>query len=145
MYDRAVAKLPPRLRVLAAGFTGALALCLAGCASWGKHPDSVEVCERGFAKDPDWSRDTWPGFRARLLVRQYPDFEFEGRTSRPLKPSTLWFRNDVSRERASCSMHSCDTGRCVWRIRLYAKAEDQWRIRAQYDLGKPHTPKVTGR
>ena len=119
----------------------AAALAITGCASWGTHADSVEVCGRGFANDPDWSRAR-AGLTGRALIRRYPTFEFEGRTSRPLKPSTLWFRNSATGEVASCSMHSCDTGRCVWRIRLYSKKTSEWLVRSEYDIGKPR--QVTG-
>jgi hypothetical protein len=115
---------------------------LAGCSSWGTHPNSVAVCERGFANDPEWSRARWAGPHGRDLMRRYPTFEFEGRTTQPLKPSTLWFRNRVSRDIASCSMHSCETGHCVWRVRLYSKNANRWSLRSEYDLGEPR--KVSG-
>lgn len=136
-YHESVDKL---LRGLVAG---TLLLGVAGCASWGTHEDSVVACERGFANDPDWSRAQRAGLKGRTVLRRYPTFEFEGRTSRPLKPSTVWFRNHVSREIASCSMHSCETGRCVWRIRLYAPEARHWIVRSEYDIAKPG--KISGR
>ena len=129
MYSLRVAKL-----LTAAILTS---LALSGCARWGTHPDSVAVCERGFAKDPDWSRSRRPAWKAHVLNKRFPSFDFEGRTSRALKPSTLWFKNSENHEIASCSMHSCDTGRCVWRVRLFAREDAQWRLRAEYDLGQP--------
>jgi hypothetical protein len=113
----------------------AFVVALTGCAGWGTHRQSVTVCERGFAKDLEWSRASGAGFRGRSLLRHHPTFVFEGRTSRLHKPSTLWFRNRVSGDIASCSMHSCETGRCVWRVRMYARDEKQWRVRSEYDLG----------
>lgn len=137
-YAVAVAKLPLRhLRAVPAIGGMLLAFNLAGCASWGTHANSVAVCQGGFANDPEWGRARWAGPRGRELLRRYPTFEFEGRTSRPLKPSTLWFRNHVSQDMASCSMHSCDTGRCVWRVRLYSRQADRWSLRSEYDLGEP--------
>ena len=116
--------------------TAAVCLHLAGCAAWGTDADSVQTCERGFANDPDWSRAPRAGLRGHAILKRHPTFEFEGRTARPLRPSTLWFRNAASQEMASCSMHSCETGRCVWRIRLYSR-QPGWPVRSEYDIGKP--------
>lgn len=121
----------------------AAGLCVMGCTTWGTHPDSVETCERGFANDPDWRRDAWPGLRARRLAQRFPSLEFNEKTYQPSKASTLWFENDTSDEVGSCSMHSCATGQCIWRIRLYSRVEDRWRIRSEYDIGQAR--KVTGR
>lgn len=134
-YHDAVAKLPTLCLCL-------LAISLNGCASWGTHIESVTVCTRGFANDHEWSRSRWAGPSGRELMQRYPSFVFEGRASRPQKPSTLWFRNRVTGDVASCSMHSCETGRCVWRVRLFSKQANQWSLRSEYDLGQPR--KLTG-
>jgi hypothetical protein len=107
-----------------------------GCASWGTHADSVTTCERGFANDPEWSRIARPGRDGRSVWRQFPDFEFEGANKKPGKASTLWFRNETKQEIGSCSMHSCESGKCTWRIRLFTKRPDGWQLRSAYDIGK---------
>ena len=119
----------------------ALACCLSltGCALWGTDRETVTICERGFANDLEWAR-AWPHSRsARALWKKFPGIEFEGKTAQPSKATTIWFKNATSAEFASCSGHSCDTG-CVWRVRLYSKADDQWQIRREYDLGRPRKP-----
>lgn len=112
-------------------------LLLPGCATWGTHSETVAMCERGFANDPDWSRIARPGKNGRMLWRTFTDIEFEGHTMQPAKASTLWFRNKVNQEIGTCSMHSCDTGRCLWRVRLFDRHPDGWQLRSGYDLAKP--------
>ncbi|HEV7610206.1 MAG TPA: hypothetical protein VGO61_22935 [Steroidobacteraceae bacterium] len=120
-------------------FVPALACCLAltGCALWGTDRETVTVCGRGFTNDLDWARASPHSRTARALWKMSPGIEFEGKTARPSKATTIWFKNAESSEFASCSRHSCDTGRCVWRVRLYSKEDGQWRIRFEYDLGRP--------
>lgn len=118
---------------------GALACCLAmtGCALWGADRETVRICGRGFTNDQDWARASPLRRTARVLWKQFPNIEFEGTNAQPSKSSTIWFRNAESSEFASCSRHSCDTGRCVWRVRLYSRVDGQWRVRMEYDLGLP--------
>ena len=117
----------------------ALACCLSltGCALWGTDKETVGVCARGFANDLEWVRASPLKRSARSLWKQFPSIEFEGQTARPLKATTVWFKNVESAEFASCSRHSCGTGRCVWRVRLYSRVEGLWRLRLEYDLGLP--------
>ena len=117
----------------------ALICCLAltGCALWGKDRETVFICERGFTNDVEWSRASSLSRTARTLWKKFPSIEFEGKTAKPSKTATIWFKNVEKSEFASCSRHSCDTGRCVWRVRLYSRAAGQWRVRLEYDLGRP--------
>src|SRR5689334_12053445 len=119
-------KLPSALGWGASVLPALMAAMLTGCASWGTHSDTVAVCKAGFVNDPEWRHVPSAAPRGRELMRRYPTFVFEGQTSRPLKASTLWFRNRFSNDIASCSMHSCDSGRCIWRVRLYSKRADQY-------------------
>jgi hypothetical protein len=115
----------------------ACCLVLSGCALWAKDKETAAICGRGFVNDLDWTR-AWPLARsARTLRKKFPTIEFEGQTDSPSRPTTVWYKNSRSSEFASCSRHSCGTSRCLWRVRLYSKADDQWRIRLEYDLGRP--------
>jgi hypothetical protein len=129
------------IRVLAKTrlLVGMSASCLAltGCALWASDSETVTICGRGFGNDLDWSRARPLAWPARRLWKQYPAIEFEGKTSLPSKSTTTWYKNAKSSEFASCSRHSCETGRCLWRVRLYSKVADQWRIHTEYDLGNP--------
>jgi hypothetical protein len=119
-------------------FVAIVCVCLftTGCAPWGTHADSVTTCESGFAHDADWKRIARPGWYGRRIWREFPGFELGGATARPEKASTLWFRNEVKKEIGSCSMHSCESGTCVWRVRLFSKQSGGWQLRAGYDIGK---------
>ena len=120
-------------------FGALLFVCVfaSGCVSWGSHADSVLTCERGFVNDPDWSPIARPGREVRTIWRQFRSFEFEGVVTQPQKVSTLWFRNTQQPEIGACSMHSCESGRCVWRVRLFSKESGHWQLRSGYDIGKP--------
>lgn len=123
-----------RARVL----VSALACCLlvTGCALGSRDKETVAICGRGFVNDVDWSRASPLHRTARALWKKAPSIEFEGRFSAPSRASTLWFKNPKNAEFASCSRHSCETG-CVWRVRLYSRQEAEWRLRMEYDLGRP--------
>lgn len=123
----------------ASGLVGVLACCLVlnGCALWGRDAETVTLCGRGFANDKEWARTSPYTWKVRTLWEKYPAIEFEGKTVQPAKATTIWFRNFVKSELASCSRHSCDADRCVWRVRLYSQEDGQWQIRSQYDLGRP--------
>jgi hypothetical protein len=116
----------------------ALTFCVAlgGCAHWGKDAESVQVCERGFANDPDWRRASAFTRGARKAWKTHPAFDFQDRRVTPVKASTIWFRNPVSAELASCSRHTCEGADCFWRVRLFAKTDERWRVRTEYDLGR---------
>lgn len=135
-------KLPGRTLPTQAGarlLVGALACCLSltGCALWRKDQETVTICGRGFTNDLDWTRASPLTRTPRALWKQFPSIEFEGNTAQPSKAMTIWFKNAKDSEFASCSRHSCDTGRCLWRVRLYSKADSQWHVRMEYDLGRP--------
>ena len=123
-------------RALVVG-AAAFSLALPGCASWRTDQETVVICQRGFTNDVEWERASRLNRSARALWKKAPDIEFEGKTSQPAKATTIWFRNSGSAGFASCSRHSCDTGRCLWRVRLYSKVEERWRLRLEYDLGRP--------
>ncbi len=127
-------------------FGALLCVCVlaSGCASWGTHADSITSCERGFANDPDWIRIARPGWAGRGIWRKFPGFEFEGVAARAEKASTLWFRNKTKREIGSCSMHSCESGRCLWRVRFFARESGTWQLRSGYDIAQPRQ-KTTSR
>ena len=118
----------------------ALAGCLAltGCALWGTDRETVTICGRGFTNDVEWTRASPLTRTARTLWKKFPSIEFEGKTAEPSKTTTVWFKNVTTSEYASCSRHSCETGRCVWRVRLYSRVDGQRRVRLEYDLGRPH-------
>lgn len=115
---------------------------VSGCASWGTDVDSATTCERGFANDPEWSRMNRPGRDGRRIWRQFPSFEFEGVKVSPEKASTLWFRNETKQEIGRCSMHSCPSGKCIWRIQLFTRQSGQWQLRSGYDIAqaRPKSP-----
>jgi len=129
--------LPAMIRTRAVVSLLACSLALTGCALWGKDQETVTICARGFTNDLEWATASPLTRSARALWKKFPDIEFEGKTVQPAKATTIWFRNSGSSEFASCSRHSCDTGRCVWRVRLYSRVDDQWRVRMEYDLGRP--------
>ena len=133
-YDRGPMKL----------LASALACCLAltGCALWGRDAETATICERGFTNDKDWTRASPFNRTARALWKKAPSIEFESRYSAPSKPTTIWFKNAKSPEFASCSRHNCDTGLCLWRVRLYSRQDDQLHIRMEYDLGRPRAGKT---
>ena len=115
----------------------ACCLALTGCALWGADRETATVCGRGFSNDPDWKRASPLSRTARALWKKFPAIEFEGRNTQPVKATTVWFKNAESAEFASCSRHSCETDRCVWRVRLYSSSDGPWRVRMEYDLGRP--------
>lgn len=115
----------------------ACCLALTGCALWAKDPETATLCGRGFVNDLDWIRARPLARTPRSLWKKFPAIEFEGRTAAPSRSTTTWYKNAKSAEFASCSRHSCETGRCLWRVRLYSRVDDQWRIRMEYDLGRP--------
>jgi hypothetical protein len=97
----------------------------------------VSICQRGFNNDVEWERTSRLNRAARALWKNVPGIEFEGKTSQPVRASTLWFENVRNAGFASCSRHSCDTGRCLWRVRLYSRVDDRWDLRLEYDLARP--------
>jgi hypothetical protein len=123
------------VRVAVVSLAGCLGL--SGCASWRTDKETATICGRGFTNDAEWARASRLSRPARTVWKKFPDIEFEGKTAQPSKNTTVWFRNAASSGFASCSRHSCDSDRCVWRVRLYSNADDQWRVRMEYDLGRP--------
>jgi hypothetical protein len=95
------------------------------------------MCQRGFNKDVEWERASRLNRAARALWKSVPGIEFEGKTSQPVRASTVWYENVHNAGFASCSRHSCDTGRCLWRVRLYSRVDDRWDLRLEYDLARP--------
>jgi hypothetical protein len=99
--------------------------------------DTVALCKRGFANNPDWTRASRFSRDARNVRKKFGSISFQPPKGGKPVHSTLWFRDARHEGFASCSRDRCEDGRCLWLVRLYEKNDGQWRLANDYQLGVP--------